>query len=280
MERALVLCVNYASDAETAAFVRACLELEGSEHVHVVVVDNSGSFEGPPDLASRDGWSVVRPPENLGYFGGAAAGFEEYLREAAIPEWVVVSNTDIEFPDPQFFTRLWQRHPHGSAIIAPCIFSPIQERDQNPFMRTRPPRARLVFYLWLGRHPWAFVGYVRMARAKQRIWRWACRSGPRRAASDTPFPIYAPHGSLVIFPRRYFEAGGTLRHGAFLYHEELFVAESGRQHDVPVLYDPALKVIHREHATTRHMLTGRRLVYFREANNFVLTAYFPPQKRA
>src|SRR6185437_3069774 len=67
--------------------------------------------------------------------------------------------------------------------------------------------------------------------------------------------IYAPHGSLIIFSRRFFEAGGYLDKDLFLYGEEISVAEMCRSLSLPVLYEPRLRVVHNEHQSTGKALS-------------------------
>jgi GT2 family glycosyltransferase len=69
------------------------------------------------------------------------------------------------------------------------------------------------------------------------------------------FQIYAPHGSFLIFSRKYFEAGGVLDDGCFLYGEEITVAETCWQLGLPVIHDPKLKVSHRDSQTLGRTLT-------------------------
>jgi GT2 family glycosyltransferase len=49
---------------------------------------------------------------------------------------------------------------------------------------------------------------------------------------------------------RYFEAGGFLDKSLFLYFEEICVAEICRSLGLQVIYEPSLRVLHREHRST------------------------------
>jgi GT2 family glycosyltransferase len=100
--------------------------------------------------------------------------------------------------------------------------------------------------------------------------------GSKRKRADHLLPrtIYAPHCSFVIFNRKYFETGGTLKHGAFLFGEEIFVAETVRNLGFRIIYDPRFFVLHREHATTSILKGRKMLVYLREANDYCVNQFF------
>lgn len=56
--------------------------------------------------------------------------------------------------------------------------------------------------------------------------------------------VYAPHGSLMIFPRRFFESGGHLRYPIPLFGEEEFVGDMARSIGMPVVWVPSLRSEH------------------------------------
>lgn len=41
--------------------------------------------------------------------------------------------------------------------------------------------------------------------------------------------IYAPFGAFIVFHRQYFESGGHLSYGSFLFGEEIFITETARR---------------------------------------------------
>ncbi len=86
------------------------------------------------------------------------------------------------------------------------------------------------------------------------------------AGQSVSRPIYAPHGSFVIISRKFFEAGGFIDDGFFLYAEEFSVAEMSIRLRLPVIHDPSLRVRHKEGQSTGRMLS--RNIYRHQANGF------------
>jgi GT2 family glycosyltransferase len=72
-------------------------------------------------------------------------------------------------------------------------------------------------------------------------------------------PIYAPHGSVIAFHRRYFSEGGNLKHPVFLFNEELTIAEKCRRLGFTVMFEPSLRLIHDKHQATGMWRSGRIL---------------------
>lgn len=259
----LMICVNYKNDGETTRFVQDFLNQTDVFDQKIIIVNNSESpsvYSPLTSLASSDPriW-LLTPGKNLGYFGAASLGFIEYSKTFPLPDWVIVSNTDIEFLHANFFSALNQFHANSThAIVAPAIISSLTGQDQNPNMRARPSRFRMHFYKWVFRYHVPLKIYELLSCLKQSVKKACSRSMGSQTSSPQLTAIYAPHGAFVIFHRTYFDAGGSLDHGTLLYGEEIFVAENARRLGLSVIYDPRLRILHREHSTTAACATRER----------------------
>lgn len=293
MERASVLtiCVNYQNDEETIAFIRSVLRQEGDLAQTVIVVDNTvpPRVDSPLRRASEsdERICVLYPDRNLGYFRGAAWGLRKYTDQfGGLPEWVIVSNPDIELIQPDFLSNLSKFHSSTThAVIAPAIYSRLSRRDLNPHMKARPSRRRMRFYKALFRFYPLSICYHVLAFVKSSVQREYGRlrstansivkpTANRRRQAAQPEQIYAPHGSFVVLNRRYFEGGGNLDHGTFLCGEELFIAETARRLGLPVVYDPRLGVAHNERTPLRRGMSRQLLAFVREAASYVADTFF------
>ena len=111
--------------------------------MRLVLVDNSERHTSEQLFASiraeHPEVLCVQPPQNLGYFGGASFGFSAFLSTGQEFDWVIVSNVDVEFHSPGFFTYLGSMVSlEDVGVVAPSILSGLSHHDQNPFMRQRP----------------------------------------------------------------------------------------------------------------------------------------------
>lgn len=282
----LTICVNYNNDKETQQFVSELLAQKGDFSQRVIIVDNSESPSFDSLLynlfQSDSRVLIINSGRNLGYYGGAALGLREYIKEFPLPDWVIVCNTDIDLIQPDFLLKLCNFYAvNPPAVIAPSVYSTLSKVNQNPHMQHRPNAACMHFYKWIFRYHPTFVAYQTLALAKQKLLAVIHKNSVvaddeevEKVVQSGPRAIYAPHGSFIVFHRSYFEAGGSLDHGAFLFGEEVFVAETVRRLGLAVTYDPRLFVLHREHAATGVLKNRKKFLYVREASAYCADKFF------
>lgn len=267
----LLICVNYRKPAETQHFVSTALEQKLNSSLQLVVVDNSPR---PEPALDDPRVKTIATGENLGYFGGAAAALSDHLKSHPLPDWVVVSNPDVFFPDRDVLQRLSDSHRGNEpAVIAPSIRTVDTSVEQNPYMRVRPSRLRMHVYRWIFSAYPIDVVYQGLSWIKNR----ALEAGSK-ARSPAPAPsaekIYAPQGAFIAFHRSYFDRGGNLDHGAFLFGEEIFVAESARRLGLTVLYEPAVAIEHTERSTAAGLFNRDTSRYRRQASRYLARTFF------
>jgi GT2 family glycosyltransferase len=270
-----VICVNYRSSDAAIEFVGDLLAQDTIDRLEIVVVDNSASETAGLRLPyQHPNVRILTPSSNLGYFGGADFGVQQL---GAHPEWLAVSNPDVRMPGRRFFSDLFSNHPSGAAaVVSPQIVS-ADGLDQNPFMPRRPSSVRMHLYKWLFRYHQSTLAYEILSAQKQRLRTLLGHGRNHRDLSTSelkPRRIYAPHGSFILFHRSYFEGGGTLRYGTFLFGEEFFVAETARRLGLDVVYDPRLRLIH-QGRVSRGVLPDRKMSrHIREASKHLADTYF------
>ena len=119
--------------------------------------------------------------------------------------------------------------------------------------------------------------YCRLAEIKAKIYAAMPGGLTRRRSGKSPRKIYAPHGACMIFHRRYFECGGALQYGAFLFGEEVAIAERVKRLGGTVVYEPDFRIIHNEHATTGHC--AMRAEFLAEAMAYLAAEYYGMRRR-
>jgi GT2 family glycosyltransferase len=277
MPDALIITVNYKGADATEGFLESVSTLEGSASTRILVVENGsqdGSVERLRPMVQRFGnVELLESPVNRGYFGGANWALQQYKSRGHQPDWVIVCNNDITFDDRRFLSMLLQRDPGRGAVIAPAIIARQTGADCNPFLQQRPSRFQLLRYrfwqsnyylMWLKQ--W-LSPYVRILRHR--------RSSQRRDSKPTESSlVYAPHGAFLIFSRTYFEAGGYIDDGFFLYAEEFSVAEICRNLNLQVIHDPGLRVLHDAHRVTGRMCNRDSYAQGRDGFKYALQKYF------
>jgi GT2 family glycosyltransferase len=266
----LLLCVNYKDPDNTRNFlkhVRQCAEHD-NVNIRVIVSDNDGSMQAN---ASVPGAMVVTDTDNPGYFSGCAFALEKWQKDwHDWPRWIGVVNTDIEFQQG-FFTRLLSlRLPENLAAMGPDIRLP-DNTPQNPFKEERPTINDIKKWLFIFKYDWLF-----------KIWdeQWRKRRSKKNIGIDdeniifSPQPVYAIHGSAIFLRPSFFKKGGTLKYPAFLYGEELFLAEQIQQLGMNTAWMPGLKVIHQENSILGDIDINQKRIWKLNSMRYLFDNFF------
>jgi GT2 family glycosyltransferase len=242
--------------------------------VQVLVVDNTEQFdqnlcfsikEKSASIESK-GVSIdyLHSTANLGYFGGASFGLDTFMKSNPQPDFVIVSNVDIVFPDKNFIKYLTTRkYDDNVGVIAPCIRSNLSGNDLNPFLYSRP--SYLTFFIKeivlthrVSSYFYNFFYYIKKyilylrGKVFSLIRKEALETRlPLKRTSEEKRTIYASHGSFFVFRSLFFELGGNINYPSFLFCEEYFIAETITSLGLCIQYDPSLVLVHNEHSSMR-----------------------------
>jgi len=277
----LIIIINYNTDNDVARLLNSLIMQKNITEQIAIVVDNSSNLNIQGQLnaiPSNMKVLIFSPAKNLGYFGGAAWGLEEYLKDHSAPEWVILSNPDIDIHDQEFFKKLSEYYQVDfPAVIAPDIqlvsnrFSHSSSVHQNPHMLKRPPRQKIAFYQKIYKYYPLYSLYVKISGICHFILNQIVRENVK---SNVPKQIYAPFGAFIIFHRSFFESGGCLKYGGFLFAEEIFVAEQLRELGLKAVFDNRFKLIHHEHSSIFLKTNRKRNEYLQESLQYILNRFF------
>jgi GT2 family glycosyltransferase len=278
--KVLIIVIHYKSSGALLEMLNCLKWLNGNEQVKILIVENASGAEDlakiRPAATEFCNAELLESTTNRGYFGGARIAFDQYLSQGhALPDWVIVCNADILIEDEGFFSKLFQENPRTVGVIAPCIKVLPGRMDENPFMRQRPGRLRRAQLRFVLSNYGVAAVWDWLWRRKSEFRSWAARrrrvSSPNDNANRES--VYAAHGSFFVFSRGYFEAGGFLDGNLFLYGEEISVAEICRSLGLPVVYEPSLCVLHKEHQSTGKVLSRFTYECQKRAMQYVTTRY-------
>ena len=280
MYSALIITVDHRSPELTARMLASFRRTSAFNDLALLVVRNGSDscvYNGEYSTRKTDEniW-VLECALNLGYFGSAKRGLQWYQEaQNGLPEWIIVCNNDVRVEQTDFFERLIQLNSSGVGVVAPAVISTETGLNQNPFMVRRPGRWRIgELRFWLRSY------YLARFHEKLSEWKKAAmvlQQKLLRSSLDTvtlkPMVIYAPHGSFLIFNKLFFERGGSLDDKAFLFHEEISLAEMCRRIGLPVVYHPELEILHDEHSTRGRPFTRTIYQYQRQSLEYLTEDY-------
>ena len=271
----VVFVVNYRADEQLTEFVRSVQRAQAAAEAVAVtlhVLDNSCRGEeylaSLKERLSRSGFpaSVHSTGTNDGYFGPLS------LSQSLVPsgaDAVIYCNPDLVL-EQDFFNELGSARKLGG-VLAPSIVAVRDAFDQNPKYRHRLTRAKLVRLRAIYSTRLSFWTLITAGRVKELL---ASRGAVRRVLGvDSETEIYAPHGSLFVFPDVQFFLD-LPRYPCFLFGEELFVAEEARLRGVRVVYTPRLRVQDTRHASVASLGRDRIRTYLLESVSWILQSYY------
>ena len=253
-KRILIVAVNYNSPKETLDFVRSLSELNNSDILQVVIVENSIKNQRLGDLAMNckqhlKDVNFVETPSNCYYFGSVNYGLLALGLNPRSYDYFIISNVDILIKDFSFLDNLLSLKLMNAGIIAPSVLSTAQGVDQNPYMKERIKKTFFYYYYIIRQHVLFTAVHEKFTDFLRE------RKDAKILKKSFPGLIYAPHGCFMIFTKSYFESGCSIDFGLNLFGEEIFVAEECRNNNLNVYYEPGLSVCHSEHVSTGSVST-------------------------
>lgn len=225
-----VVIVTFSAEA---AMLDACIAsvLAASDADHVIVVDNGGHAITGTNV------ELVRPLRNLGFGGGANAGFQRAVELGATA--IALLNDDIEVDGG------WLR-PLLAALDNDPTLGAVQPKLL--LAGTDPARINSLGVVIGGDGAGRDVGYDEL-------------DGPTFAA-DRPIDSFT--GGAVLFRSKFLQATGGFDETYFLYYEDVDLARRGAALGWTYRCVPASIVWHRVSASTAQL--GSRGRYLQERN--------------
>lgn len=234
------IAVNYNSQEETDNYIRSVLSLTKHDiSIIIVVVDNSGNYILDDNYNHRI--RVIRPG-NVGYFAGLNVGIK-FLQNAGLNlNAAVVGNNDLEF-ESDFLTNLINCLGNHF-VIAPRITN-LDGYEQNPHVIIDLSKWRLRYLKIVYSHYWFWLVIPRLMHYL--LPRHLLRKDETQFSR--PQFIQQGHGSCLVLTERYLKDFEYLPEETFMYGEEFFISNQLSKKGKRIYYEPALRVVHKEHSS-------------------------------
>ena len=235
MNQILIITVNYKDTDVTEKLIRSLQNLDTSNNLDLVIVDSESTVQTKERLkllAKNTPFKtqLIFSERNTYYWGGIALALHTLqLNYDGPPQWIIVCNNDINFPQVDFIKKLTAFDPDNYPIIGPTIYSSVTGKNLNPFM-DRPIRRLEKIYLSC-----FYINHI-TARIMHISLKWLKKSLAilERPQQEKIKKIYAPHGSFVIFSNQYFKRGGWIDSNYEMYGEEVTTAEIAKKNKIPI----------------------------------------------
>lgn len=265
----VIIC--YYNGEEVVKYIDSMKNHELIENVCFVVTVNAArdcDYEIINDYITSGQMNVIiyNPNKNLGYMNGLIQGYRFYREKYSAPEYVVMSNTDIEIPDKYYYKRLLEKEYDNSvACIGPSIFVPEKKTYDNPVATER--RTLHEMNRIISRFSIPVIGglYVYLSTVKGYIF--------KNKKNDSKF-VYEVHGCYFILTKIFAEMLKDKTYGVLMYSEEAYISELIYKANMKTYYDSHIEVIHQEHSTTKFVKCSRIAKYIKESMQYIRDEFY------
>jgi len=258
----LIITVNYGNPSPVKDLIKS---IHPDADVKLWIEDNSSSdlsLIPLEKMKEKAGFHIDIFPhtQNHFYWGGANQAFIRLGKKQELwPRWIIICNNDVCF-DNQFFSYLKTIDARKHKIIAPKVFSNFKKINLNPFFENRLSKMEKMYYKFVNFH-WLTARFIQFLG---RYLNYHLNQKPN--TNSLTRPIYAPHGSCIIFSSEFFKMGGYLDDGFQMFGEELSTAEIAKELNVQIMYHPKLVIKHNDHFSTGN-LSWRKLYDISQATH-------------
>lgn len=269
MIKACFVILHYNTILETEQCISSVQNLERQNEIAIVIVDNASPNGTGHTLAEKykecETIKVLLRAYNDGFSAGNNEGCK-YAVDKWNPEFLVVANNDIQFPQKDFISRIEQEYEKSKFDVAgPDIFNPITQIHQSPISKDPPKLKEVNKIILLNQCALTlfFITYPMMKQYFQRL-----NSVDRSLHSQKYQENVCLMGACLIYSKKYI----TVRSKLFapetrFYYEENIQTLWCKRNKKKIVYQPLLIVHHMEGKATESVGERKReRIQFRMQN--------------
>ena len=260
------IVLHYNCFEETQACVDSILALEHSDCVKIVVMDNASVNDSLARLQemyqSNEQVYILHNEKNLGFSAGNNIAYD-YAVKHWDSSFVVFANNDLLFRDREFIQKVRGEYEKSHfGILSPDVFhttlkihqSPIDENMVLPKNRVQRTILFNTLALWFYPLYYALLG----------------KNSKDVALSVTDLSYrknIAPMGACLIFSRELMDRKPVIfSPETYFYYEEYILSFWCRKHNVDIVFQPDIQVLHNHGKATKSLGDHRRVMKFRMKN--------------
>jgi len=268
-----VIC--YKNEEEVIEYANNLYQQNYSQDIVLVVVINESGIMATnifESLLNSIGIEILIcfPKENIGYLNGMIYGYKMYMEtKKSMPEWVIMSNTDIDFKDSSVIERLINsKYSSDIWCVGPAIYSPSKNTYDNPICIERRTIQRINFLIFVFSHSWLAAKYFKLSEIKSKI-----KSKKNKCCQKSQL-VYEVHGCFFIIRNEFAKILSNKGYEAFLFSEEAFIAELVRANNKFIFYDEDLEIIHKEHSVTNKLFINKKAAFYADSLKVIKNEFY------
>jgi len=268
--------LHYLTFNDTSECVDSILKnIDDENDLFIVIVDN-GSNNGSRDMLHNNYDSdnrihIIDSEINLGFSKGNNLGYI-YAKEKLQADFIIMINNDTIIKQKNFISKIVEIYnSQGYDILGPDIISLIDNKHQNPYhSKLKKFNKKALRCFMLRRYKDILITFLGLDLLMlkvykmyfQKLYRKYLKSyKERKRKVDVYNSVQANvklHGSCLIFSPNYVRKYNGLYSNIFMYMEEDILFYIAIKENLKLLYDPQVKIFHKEDSATNVLLNSNK----------------------
>lgn len=249
------LILHYKAIDETITCVESIEKEIDTSNYHIVIVDN-GSADGTGQVlenmySKNEKVIVLLEKENLGFARGNNVGFK-YCKYELNADFICALNNDTEIIQNDFFSTVLREYEKSQfGVLGPLIYLP--NSDYYKVQYEIPTRKTIERDI----RKQKFLSFMNLIGIRNFVWFFVNKRHEMKVKKkEFDLGIFEYHtnillnGCCLVFSPKFIEKFDGFDENTFMYREEEFLYFHCMEEDLKMVYNPELKIMHHEDAST------------------------------
>lgn len=266
------IVLHYLAIKDTIECVESILCNKECKDCNIVIVDNASPDCSGKELLKYYGNNqrviVLLSEKNLGFSAGNNIGIR-YAREILKSDFVVVLNNDTYLIQVDFCSVIMEEYNKSHfAVLGPQVFDPEGKNYSSPletdFGHLTIASYQGVAHQWRKRY-WKTFFHLENFHPLARRSNIQVEKAVERVPITERMTDVELHGCCLIFSPEYFRYYDGFEELTFMYGEETILRLNCEKHNLLMVYNPYLKIFHKEAVSTKkeYNIRKKKLMHYK-----------------
>lgn len=258
--------LHYITSNDTIECIDSINTIFRGQNTEIIIVDNNSPITFKSEIEGKgympSNIHILRSDHNLGFANGNNLGIN-FARHNMNPDFIICLNNDVEMIQQDMLEKIEAEYLRSNFwVLGPQIFTADGRYDSSPLTNTlnidsirvkkmifTRKRDLLLSYCYMG------FGLKIIHFIKSLIVRPTTPSKKFSLSRHENIPV---QGSCIIFSREFFQNFSGFNPETFFYREEDVLLAEIRGKNGKIVYDPEIRVFHKEDSATNALSLGSR----------------------
>lgn len=267
------IVIFYSNLDEVVKYTKSLSNQNDGNKIHLAIVLNKSTEKETEELKHQlmetdIKYSIFNPGCNIGYLNGMIYGYKQLKKKGINTDWVICSNTDIEYANDGFISDLLNSDLLGQKDIwqiGPSVYAVNREEFTSPFKYARSQKwdIKKTNIGMTFPHMFTFLHGLKQKMQKK-------NGGVQPKSCE----VYAIHGSYMILRKELLDIVEKREPWELLYNEETYLGELVYLNNKITYYFSDILVYHTEGTSTGKVNMIPKYKMMKRANSRILKEFY------